>query len=162
MKRFEKNGKTLVFYKKENDDKFSFLIENEPELTELLIANVNSKRVAEKSIRFAVDGIWQKLQELSAFSLTKENAIELKNNLLTKNFNAMENSNPIIELAEKCQKIYRKNIETRVLGKKGEDHCPTVYVEIELPDGQIFKGKGNNQKEAKQKAAQKALEKLGY
>ena len=81
MKEFTKNGKTLVFYKKENDEKFSFLIKNEPELTALLLENVNSKRVAEKSIRFAVDGIWQKLEEISAFSLSKENAIQLKNSL---------------------------------------------------------------------------------
>jgi dsRNA-specific ribonuclease len=46
--------------------------------------------------------------------------------------NKMENSNPIIELAELVQRQYGKNIETRVLGKTGADHMPTVSVEIEL------------------------------
>ena len=36
---------------------------------------------------------------------------------------------------------------------------PTVYVEIELPNGHIYKAEGNNKREAKQTAAMKALEK---
>ena len=68
--------------------------------------------------------------------------------------------NPIIELATKIQKKYGENIETRVVGKLGPDHCPEIHVEIELPDGSIFRGKGNNQKIAKQNAARKALKDL--
>jgi len=144
MKKFSQNGKTIVFYQKEGDEKFSFLIENEPELTEQLLANVSNKRVKEKDIRFAVKGIFEKIE----------------NNLLTiKNLNEM-NTNPIVELAEKIQKRFGANIETRVTGKTGADHCPVITVEIELPNGDIFTASGINQKEAKQKAAREALESL--
>ena len=144
MKKFSQNGKTIVFYQKEGDEKFSFLIENEPELTEQLLANVSNKRVKEKDIRFAVKGIFEKIE----------------NNLLTiKNLNEM-NTNPIVELAEKIQKRFGANIETRVINKTGADHCPVITVEIELPNGDIFTASGINQKEAKQKAAREALESL--
>ncbi|MEC5393948.1 putative dsRNA-binding protein [Bergeyella sp. RCAD1439] len=66
-------------------------------------------------------------------------------------------TNPIVKLAEKCQKIFRENIETRVVSKRGPDHCPTITVEIELPDGRVYTASAENQKVAKQKAAKKAL-----
>lgn len=65
--------------------------------------------------------------------------------------------NPIIELAEKCQKTYGANIETRVVKKAGPDHCPTIFVEIDLPNGKTYAGSGANQKEAKKRAAEQAL-----
>lgn len=65
--------------------------------------------------------------------------------------------NPIIELSELVQRQYGRNIETRVTGKTGADHMPTVSVEIELPDGRIFQANGTNKRIAKQKAAEKAL-----
>jgi dsRNA-specific ribonuclease len=109
-----------------------------------LLANVSNKRVKEKDIRFAVKGIFEKIE----------------NNLLTiKNLNEM-NTNPIVELAEKIQKRFGANIETRVTNKVGADHCPVISVEIELPNGEIFTASGINQKEAKQKAAREALESL--
>ncbi|MEI7594780.1 MAG: putative dsRNA-binding protein [Bacteroidota bacterium] len=65
--------------------------------------------------------------------------------------------NPIIELADRCQKIFGANIETRVIGKDGPPHCPIITVEIELPNGTTYIASGLNQKEAKQKAAREAL-----
>lgn len=72
----------------------------------------------------------------------------------------MKYSNPIVQLAELIQKLYGKNIETRVTGKTGADHAPTVSVEIELPDGRIFEASGINKRIAKQAAAEKALSEL--
>ncbi len=142
MKRFSRNNLTLVFFQKENDQKFSFYIENEEELTESLLATVKTKRVKEDKIKYAVNGI---------FDL-------IKNNLLTtKNLEQMGYLNPIIELAELIQKQFGRNIETKVIGKTGADHMPTVSVEIKLPDGRIFKASGTNKRIAKQKAAEKAL-----
>jgi len=81
----------------------------------------------------------------------------IENNLLTtKKVSDME-KNPIIELAESVQRQYGANIETRVIGKTGADHIPTVTVEIELPDGRIFKASGSNKRLAKQNAAEDAL-----
>ena len=68
--------------------------------------------------------------------------------------------NPIVALNETIQKRFGQNILTRVMGKEGADHCPTISVEIELPDGSIFRASGSNQREAKQKAAQQALDSL--
>ena len=73
-------------------------------------------------------------------------------NLETKNM-----ENPIIKLAEKCQKEYGKNLITRVIGKTGPDHIPSIEVQIELPNGCIYVGVGSNQKLAKQVAARIAL-----
>lgn len=67
------------------------------------------------------------------------------------------NANPIIELAEKIQKKFGKNIQTRVTNKVGPDHSPVISVEIELPNGEKYTASGNNKKEAKRKAAEKAL-----
>lgn len=142
MKRFSRNNLTLVFFQKEDDKKFSFYIENEEKLTEQLLATVKTKRVKEHKIKYAVNGIFDLIE----------------NNLLTtNNLEQMENSNPIIELAELVQKQYGKNIETRVTGKTGADHMPTVSVEIELPDGRTFDASGTNKRIAKQRAAEKAL-----
>lgn len=66
--------------------------------------------------------------------------------------------NPIVILAEKCQAEYRANITTKVVNKVGEDHRPTITVEIELPNGNVYRASGANQKIAKQKAAEIALE----
>lgn len=139
MKKFKIEDKTLVFYKKEGDSKYSFLIENEEQLTESLLSQCKTLRVKEKDIHYAVKGINEKLKTCIVITKTK---------------NVM---NPIIELAELCQKKFRSNIETRVIDKVGEDHSPTIFVEIELPNGKIYEASGCNQKDAKQKAALKAL-----
>jgi len=78
----------------------------------------------------------------------------------SQNLNEM-NTNPIVELAEKIQKRFGANIETRVINKTGADHCPIITVEIELPNGLIIEASGKNKKEAKQKAAEIALKGFG-
>ena len=119
----------------------SHYIENDEELTDRLLATVKTKRVKEDKIKYAVNGIFDLIE----------------NDLLTKNVVKMKNSNPIIELAELVQKQYGRNIETRVTGKTGADHMPTVSVKIELPDGRVFEASGTNKRIAKQKAAEQAL-----
>lgn len=69
-------------------------------------------------------------------------------------------TNPIVELAEKCQIKFRESMVTRVTNKTGADHNPTITVEIELPNGKVYEASGINQKIAKQKAAEKALSEL--
>jgi len=142
MKEFSRNNLTIVFYQKENDKKFSFYIKNEIELTRELLAMVKTKRVKEDKIKYAVDGIFYSIE---------------KNLFITKNIVEMENLNPIIKLAELVQKQFGKNIETRVIGKTGADHMPTVSVEIKLPNGVTFEAYGTNKRIAKQKAAEIAL-----
>lgn len=144
MKRYSRNGKTIVFYRKEGDEKFSFLIENEPELTEQLLANVSAKRLKEREIVFAVKGIFEKIE----------------NNLLTfKNLSTME-ENPIVKLGETVQKLYGGSIKTEVLDVVGKSHNPVVTVRVTLPDGASFEASGMNQKEAKKIAAVEALDYL--
>lgn len=66
--------------------------------------------------------------------------------------------NPIVTLSELVQRTYGANIETRVAGKSGADHCPTIFVEVELPNGKLYTASGRNQKEAKKEVCLKALE----
>ena len=143
MKEFNQNGITLVFYQKPEDEKFSFLIKDNEELTTQLLLNVSNHRVKEKDIKYAVKGIFEKIEQ---------------NLLITKNQTEM--NNPIVELTEKVQKKFRESMVTRVIGKEGADHNPTITVEIELPNGKIYRATGINQKIAKQKAAEKALAEL--
>ena len=143
MKEFTQNGLTLVFYQKPNEEKFSFLIKDNEELTTQLLLNVSNHRVKEKNIKYAVKGIFEKIEQ---------------NLLITKNKTEM--NNPIVELAEKCQRIFRERMVTRLTGKTGADHNPTITVEIELPNGKVYQASGINQKIAKQKAAEKALAEL--
>ena len=143
MKEFNQNGITLVFYQKPEDEKFSFLIKDNEELTTQLLLNVSNHRVKEKDIKYAVKGIFEKIEQ---------------NLLITKNQTEM--NNPIVELTEKVQRKFRESMVTRVIGKEGADHNPTITVEIELPNGKIYKASGINQKIAKQKAAEKALAEL--
>ena len=145
MKEFTQNGLTLVFYQKPNDEKFSFLIKDNEELTTQLLLNVSNHRVKEKNIKYAVKGIFEKIEQ---------------NLLITKKQNKTEMNNPIVELAEKCQRIFRESMVTRLTGKTGADHNPTITVEIELPNGKVYQASGINQKIAKQKAAEKALAEL--
>jgi len=143
MKEFNQNGIILVFYQKPEDEKFSFLVKDNEELTEQLLNSVSTKRVKEKDIKYAVRGIFEKIEQ---------------NLLITKNQTEM--NNPIVELAERVQRKFRESIVTRVIGKEGADHNPTITVEIEFPDGRIYRARGINQKIAKQKASEKALAEL--
>ena len=142
-KKFTRNGKTLVFYQKSEDDKFSFFIENEPKLTELLLSQVKTKRVKIKDIHYAVDGIFEKIEQG-----------------LLRHENLEEMENPIVGLSELCQKKYRENIITEVLGSTGPSHCPVITVRITLPNQDYYEASGINQREAKKAAARKALENL--
>ncbi len=144
MKEFNQNGITLVFYQKPNDEKFSFLIKDNEELTDQLLNSVSTKRVKEKDIKYAVKGIFEKIEK----------------NLLLTNQKSNQMTNPIVELTERVQRKFRESMVTRVIGKEGADHNPTITVEIELPNGKVYKASGINQKIAKQKAAEKALEEL--
>lgn len=144
MKEFNQNGITLVFYRKPADEKFSFLVKDNEELTEQLLNSVSTKRVKEKDIKYAVKGIFEKIEQ----------------NLLLTNQKSNQMTNPIVELTERVQRKFRESMVTRVIGKEGADHNPTITVEIELPNGKIYNASGINQKIAKQKAAEKALAEL--
>lgn len=144
MKEFTQNGITLVFYQKPGDEKFSFLIKDNEELTEQLLNSVSTKRVKEKNIKYAVKGIFDKIEK----------------NLLLKNQKSTDMTNPIVVLSEAVQRKFKQSLVTRVIDKSGPDHQPVITVEIELPNGQVYQASGANQKVAKQIAAEKALSEL--
>ena len=137
---FQIQNYTLLFYRKENDLKYSFKIENEPEITASLLAMVITKRVSETKISYAAKGIRQILTAKSFKDTTMQT-----------------NENPIVELGLTVQTIFGKNIETQVVSKTGPAHAPTIKVEIRTPDGKRFEGTGRNKSIAKQEAAIKAL-----
>jgi len=65
---YSRNGETLIFYKEENDNKFSFLIKDNPELTAKLLLNVSQKRIKEEKIKYAVNGIFEKLKNTDSIT----------------------------------------------------------------------------------------------
>ncbi len=140
-KRFSQKGKTIVFYQRDGDQKFSFLVENDPMLTAFLLANCKTKRVAEDKIGYAVKGIFEKL----------ENGLEKTEPFLN------GDENPIVTLSQFCQKKWGKNITTEVVSKTGPDHAPVVRVLLTLPSGLQFYAEAGNQKIARQNAAFEAL-----
>lgn len=142
-----RGGITIIFYQEEGDDKFSFRIKDSDMLTYELLERVKTHRVREDKIKYAVKGIFEVINEIKGGDAKTNNNNKIINNM-----------NPIVELAELCQKKFRSNIETSVDGQYGEDHCPTIEVSITLPCGEVFSASGSNQKLAKQKAAMKALD----
>lgn len=68
--------------------------------------------------------------------------------------------NPVVELAQLCQKNFRESILTEVIGSTGPCHCPVISVKITLPNGDFYEASGINKREAKKAAARKALEDL--
>ena len=142
--RKSRNGLTIIFYKNDkNDSKYSWKIENDAELTALLLQNSKSKKVKGKAIRYATEGIFEKIANRNSLKTITE---QVKNN------------NPIVELAEYCQKMFGGNIITKNLGQIGPDHAPTIKVSITLPSGKVFEACGSSKAAAKVKAAREALE----
>lgn len=137
-------GRTLVFYQKEGDEKYSFLIKDDKELTATLLANCKTKRVKGKDFKYAVAGIIDKLD----------------NQLIKEQITMGTTTNPIVELSLKIQKMYGENIITEMVSQEGPDHCPTITMLISLPNGDSYTGVGNNKKEASKDAARKALVEL--
>lgn len=66
-------------------------------------------------------------------------------------------NNAVSQLSEAVQQRLGADIRTRVTGAAGPAHAPQIFVEIELPNGKIYLGSGANQREARRKAATKAL-----
>jgi hypothetical protein len=127
MKEFTQNGITLVFYQKPNDEKFSFLIKDNEELTEKLLASVKIKRVKEMDIKYAANGIFEKIkhgdfapvkkkQTNSIFTIEEQNHIK----------ECADNDDYIqdINILEKLAKAHRIMLE-RVAEK--------TYVQTEAP-----------------------------
>ncbi|MDR0691488.1 MAG: hypothetical protein LBF69_00445 [Prevotellaceae bacterium] len=135
------NGITLTFT--EDGDKFKISSED-PQLQQW-IEERKTRRVKQSEIHFAVDAAKKFLETGIAQGQGRYNPCN------------EEYQNPIIELAEKCQRKWGKSIITNVLGKTGPDHCPVVKVSIILPNRREYLAVGNNQKVAKEIAARKAL-----
>ena len=62
MKEVTKNGITLVFYQKQNDKKYSFLIKDDEELTSRLLGSVKKKRIDENEFVRARSAIFEKIE----------------------------------------------------------------------------------------------------
>ena len=64
----------LQFYKKQGDNKYSFLIVDEPDLTEWLLSKCKTHRVNERNIRYCVAGVDMILRPLFESISIGENA----------------------------------------------------------------------------------------
>jgi len=80
---FTQNNNTLVFYKKEENLNYSFKILNNNNLTDMLLASVNTKTVKFKNIeKYAVPAIFKKLKEILAGTANNRVTIFNKDNFL--------------------------------------------------------------------------------
>jgi ribonuclease-3 len=64
------------------------------------------------------------------------------------------------ELQELCQEFLKQLPEYRVVSETGPDHQKQFEIELSVKSEVLGSGKGRNKKEAEQKAAKEALEKL--
>ena len=67
-----RKGITIIFFKEKEDIKFSWKIENDPRLTELLLKNSKSKKVKFPAIRFVADGIFEKISNIHNLKSTSK------------------------------------------------------------------------------------------
>lgn len=132
----------VEFYQKENG-KYTCRVKNDPEATKALLDSCKTKAVSAERLHFFIKGIAEKIESGALHVERQEQTIT---------------DNPIIALSELVQRRFGQNLEARVIGKRGQDHCPTIFVSIVLPDGTEQTASGCNQKEAKQKAAKKLLD----
>jgi ribonuclease-3 len=65
-------------------------------------------------------------------------------------------------LQEKTQELYRAVPSYQLVGSWGPEHEKTFKVEIQIGGKSVASGEGKSKKEAEQKAAQTALEVLGF
>ncbi|KAM9363603.1 interleukin enhancer-binding factor 3-like [Symphorus nematophorus] len=93
------------------------------------------------------EGTLDSVKAASAASATSEDSVQ--GPILTKN-----GKNPVMELNEK-----RRSLKYELSAETGGSHEKCFVMEVEV-DGQKFKGRGSNKKEAKAFAALAALEKL--
>jgi hypothetical protein len=138
------SGNITITFAHEGDGKYSFRSENER--LQAWIATQQAQRVSFNDIHYMVETArnYIKTSVRGSGRIRPERSAE----------------NPVQVLNERCQQIWRRNMSTIVVGLEGEDHCPTVYVEITLPDGRTFEGKADNQRQARVVAAKKALESI--
>lgn len=61
-KEFTQNGITLVFYQKPYDKNYSFLIKDNPSLTEEILSTVKTKKVSEKDIYYCKKAIFDLIE----------------------------------------------------------------------------------------------------
>lgn len=142
-------GYIVEFYEHPTNPKYyGFRIKNNEEATDALLSLCKRKKVKKEDIFFAKKGLREKIE--ANYPLVKRQ----------EDFKPVI-GNPIITLGEKVQELWGMSISTEVIGKSGPDHCPTITARVTLPDGSFEEAIGSNQKEAKRKAAMKALQRLG-
>lgn len=138
--RFTENDHTILFYQKENDAKYSFEIEGEEELTQWLLSNVKTKRIREKDLRYAKEGIFKKIKEYPGVA-----------DALTLTTNKSTEKSPVSRLNEFCLARYKRPMKCRSLGV--DTNSGLFHVQIELPNGAIYEDYNINKRMAKNFAA---------
>ena len=144
----------IVFYKKEGDEKYSFFIRDNLELTQRILASVEKKKVKAGEFHFTVKAILKLIEKDELKPIPVVQDLTPKRTVI--NFDYMSLLN------KKCQQMYGEGIRTTPAYTVGESHCPIVTVEVCLPDGKTVIGMGPNKKVAKQLAAKEALKFLGW
>lgn len=66
------------------------------------------------------------------------------------------------ELQDFCQKNYQKTPTYHLISEEGPDHLKRFSIVVKIERKELGKGEGTSKKEAEQKAAEQALEQLGF
>lgn len=148
FKKYERFGKTIVLYRT-GVANISFLILDEPHLTTILKQSINPNVPFAKYSRL-LDKICKLLEESPKVS--EKQLMNIHKELLISEYHIQDS---VSKLAATCQRLYKKTprVTIKVLTK------PTIMVQatMKLPTGKIYVGLGKNKSQAKQEAANKAL-----
>jgi len=85
MEMYREGVNTLVFYQKPGDEKYSFLIKHNEELTEQILGEVKQNRVRKSEIKYAADAIFELIKNGITTNSPKDvdnNGVSHKTNLL--------------------------------------------------------------------------------
>ncbi len=140
-----RNGITLMFFKADPvDKKFSFRVKGNQELTDRLLADCKRKMIPERSIMYAVDGLFAKI----AKGLPDASSVPTK---------------PELDDTSKFVQTYQRRFGRSPRFQEthsGISVAKPFGMQIVTPDDECFTGIGKSKKAAKRNLAKNFLEKM--
>ena len=149
----------IEFYYKDGDNKMSFRVKGNKELTNILLRASKTKRINPLDISYCITGIKKKITEERIFDLNPSPEAPRVNKEPSEASEEQLVPTPISdytsELNRQVQRRYGKSITTEVV----DSNTYSTTVLVVTPFG-TYRGEGKNKVIAKAIAAQKALEEL--
>ena len=138
-------GYAIEFYRLEGESKLRFRVQDNEKLTQALLAHCTSKTVKEDKMRFAINGLRDKIEQ---GILDPANFQTVKPQVLSEDY--------CTRLNLYVQKQWRESVVFETIPKGYE-----TLVELTMPDGRYFSATATNKKLAKQLLCEKACNLYG-